>query len=89
MKINLIDYKGKYFTWQDEDLLTPEDLVIAELDTSSLTDEAVYTHVDSCVYYGIPAYTGVDTELNNRVADAYNKINELDASDNVCLSCEA
>jgi len=88
MKINRIDYKGKYHYWLDEELTEPLDMVIEELNVSSLTDDDIYSHVDSCVYYGIPAYTGNNEELNKRVKKAYNEINDMEANENVCLSCE-
>lgn len=94
MIVNLIDYKGKYHFWQDK--VNPNnapspmdtDVIIGEIDLSTLTDEQVFEHVDNCVYYGITPYFGIDETTHKRIEEAYNKINDMDANENICISCE-
>ena len=66
MKINKIDYKGgKHFILQDADLTEdPMDFIIGEMSKEdTLKPEFIKSHKDACIYYGIPAYYGVDKDL--------------------------
>ena len=37
------------------------------MEDQEITDEFLKEHVDTCVYYGIPAYIGKDAALNERI----------------------
>ena len=68
MKLNQIDYKGKYFFLQDMDYeLDTMDFIIGTIDKASLTDDFLKAHVEQCRYYGIPAYIGSNKELRKRI----------------------
>lgn len=76
MKIIAIDYKGKYFTLQDEDIaLDYMDYPLPYIDTESIisNDENLREHVENCQYYGIPPYWGSNEELKKRIDDMYPK----------------
>jgi hypothetical protein len=66
MKINVIDYKGKHYTYQDVDIaLNPTfDWVENVIESDDITDEQFKEHHNMCRYYGIPAYYGRDERLN-------------------------
>ena len=78
MKIIAIDYKGKYFTLQDNDIpLDYMDYPLPYIDVEYIisSDSNLKEHVENCQYYGIPAYFGSDTELNKRIDNIYKQIN--------------
>ncbi len=68
MKYNLIDYKGKYCIIQDIDYIDELDIKIGEIKDEDITDTFLKEHIESCLYYGIPAYIGSNKELHNRIS---------------------
>jgi hypothetical protein len=60
-----IDYKGKWFVLQDEDIVL--DFMDYEIGKMSKEDalkpEFVQEHNENCLYYGIPSYCGKDLDL--------------------------
>lgn len=62
-----ISYKGKHFIIQDE----PEefDYVLEYIDVDAIiaSDRLLENHISDCIYYGIPAYTGKDKVLHERI----------------------
>lgn len=66
MKINLLDYKGKHYIYQDADIfLDGMDWVEDTIDdVNNVTDEDYKEHYWTSRYYGIPAYIGKDERLN-------------------------
>lgn len=66
-KKKMIDYKGKYFTLQDEIYRDAFDFEIGEKDDAHITDEWLKSHVEICIHYGIPAYIGNDRALSERI----------------------
>jgi hypothetical protein len=68
------DYKGKWFILQDtideDDWM---DVEIGEMDDPEITDEFLEEHVNTCIYYGIPAYIGNDKELKERINNLHIK----------------
>ena len=69
------DYKGKYFVLQDS--IDPDDwmdIEVGEIEEDEITDEWLQSHVEACIYYGIPAYIGADKKLNERINKLYDKI---------------
>lgn len=56
MKLDTIDYKGKYFILQDKGYEDPwgMDYVTGEMDPSEFTPEFIKEHKENCDYYGIP-----------------------------------
>lgn len=74
MKIIAIDYKGKYFTLQDNDIpLDFMDYPLPYIDVEHIigSDDALREHVESCIYYGIPPYHGDDEKLKERINSMY------------------
>lgn len=69
MKLNLIDYKGKHFILQDQDIELDDDwdLCIGTKEYNDIDDSFLRSHVDACIYYGIPPYIGADKKLNKRI----------------------
>lgn len=68
MKYKLSDYKGKHFIIQDE--LTEEfdyPYIFEEISDEQLTDKFLQVHVETSIYYGIPAYCGKNQELKERI----------------------
>ena len=65
MKLNKIDYKGKYYILQDSDIEIEEmESVIGTMTKEeAMKPEFVKDHIEDCYYYGIPAYLGNDPEL--------------------------
>jgi hypothetical protein len=77
MLLKKLDYKGKHFILQDADIeLDFMDDEIGEVDSEHLTQDFIESHVDCCMYYGIPAYYGKDKELNKLINDVYKKLDE-------------
>lgn len=77
MKIIAIDYKGKYFTLQDEDIvLDYMDYPLPYIDVEHIinNDDQLRDHVENCQYYGIPAYYGSDESLNSRIEAIYKQL---------------
>jgi hypothetical protein len=78
-KIIAIDYKGKYFTLQDNDIVTDSmyeyPLPYIDVDSIISNDELLREHVKSCLYYGISAYHGSNEELKNRIEEIYKQLN--------------
>jgi hypothetical protein len=77
MKIIAIDYKGKYFTLQDEDIvLDYMDYPLPYIDVESIISDYdnLREHVKSCQYYGIPAYHGSNEEINNKINEIYKTL---------------
>lgn len=70
MKLYKHDYKGKHFVLADE----PED------DPNPVDSETVDLdyHAESCLYYGIPMYTGSDAEFARKCDEAYERAVERD-----------
>jgi hypothetical protein len=71
-KIVAVDYKGKYFTLQDEDTLDPAyDFVLEYVDVDKTLNDSklLRQHVEHCRYYGIPAYHGSNKVLNAKIEE--------------------
>ena len=68
-EIVAVDYKGKGFILMDKDRVDEDDYVIPFIDVSYILthQSALKEHVESCVYYGIPAYIGSDRDLEDRI----------------------
>ena len=72
-----IDYKGKYFMLQDEDIpLDDMDFVIGKMTKEQITEGFLRNHVENCNYYGIPAYIGYDKMLKARIEAIEDEINK-------------
>jgi hypothetical protein len=68
----LCDYKGKHFIIQDE--LDDDDYDAGEIEKSAVMDDGwLRTHVENCLYFGIPAYFGKDKELKDRINKLYEE----------------
>ena len=66
MKINLLDYKGKHYIYQDAGIeLDFMDFVIGETTKEAILKDKgeIKAHKEAAEYYGIPAYLGNDPEL--------------------------
>lgn len=74
MKIIADDYKGKWFTLQDEDL--PIGFERKEVNIEWLLNEGLQAHVENCLYYGIPPYLGKDEELNAKIETIMKKLTD-------------
>lgn len=77
MKIIAIDYKGKYFTLQDNDIpLDFMDYPLPYIDVEHIisNDQNLKEHVEECQYYGIPSYHGSNEDLKNRINKIYSEI---------------
>ncbi len=70
-KIVATDYKGKHFVLQDDNLVDPAfEYVIDYINVDMIinNDKALKEHIADCIYYGIPAYSGNNKELNDKIA---------------------
>lgn len=77
MKIIAIDYKGKYFTLQDDDIvLDYMEYPLPYIDVEHIisNDQNLREHVEQCQYYGIPAYYGTNVELQKRIGEIYKSL---------------
>lgn len=79
MKINLIDYKGKYYIYQDADfeLDNAWDFVEDTIESEEITNKDFLEHLENCQYYGIPAYIGRDKRLNSLQDKFYEEQDKL------------
>jgi len=68
VKINIIDYKGKHYTYQDADIdiNNAYEYVIGTTTKKDILkdDTAIKQHIDASNYYGIASYRGNDNDLN-------------------------
>lgn len=65
MKINLLDYKGKAYVYQDANIpLNSMDWVEDTIESEDITDEDFREIYKTSRYYGIPCYVGFDERLN-------------------------
>lgn len=63
-----VDYKSKYFIIMDDERIDPDyDYIIEEMKDEHITDTFLERHVDACSHYGIPAYSGNDQALLDRI----------------------
>lgn len=76
MKKVAIDYKGKHFIIQDEDMIHEMDTINPYVDAEKVIAENLESHVADCMYYGIPAYIGKDTELKQKIQEIENVLNK-------------
>ena len=77
MTYKLVDYKGKYYVIQDR--IDPDDwfdIECGEITDEQLTDEFLKGHVAECLYFGIPAYSGDNKELQGRIDTFYEELNK-------------
>jgi len=69
MKLNKIDYKGKWFVLQDIDYKVNDDWSFMDIVIGTMTKKEVLDkdfikeHKANCEYYGIPCYIGENKEL--------------------------
>lgn len=68
-KIKAVDYKGKWFTLQDELYEEGFDFERKEIDVDLVIEKSLKEHVKNCIYYGIPAYIGKDEKLKARIKE--------------------
>ena len=66
-KIDIIDYKGKYWHYQDPDRFDDSwDYKIGETTKEKILSqgkEEIQNHKENCRYFGIPTYIGKDKGL--------------------------
>ena len=65
MAIICSDYKGKWFVLEDGD---PAHNECPEVNLEYVLGVGLSDHVENCRYYGIPAYIGSDSALNEKIA---------------------
>ena len=81
MNLTMLDYKGKYFTLQDEGMELDD---IYDYPIGTMTKEQVLEpsfvadHAEACRYYGIPPYYGKDKDLSEVYDRAYEKLESED-----------
>ena len=64
-KIIAEDYKGKWFSLQDEDIESWYER--KEINVEWVMNEGLKEHVENCDYYGIPPYIGDNQELKDKI----------------------
>lgn len=74
LKMKAIDYKGKHFIIVDD--IDGDDCENQYIDVSKIieSDDLLLAHVESCNYYGIPAYLGKDKDLHARIKAIEDKL---------------
>ena len=67
----LNDYKSKHFVLADED----DEMFgsVGTIEDDDITDTFLKDHIEACMYYGIPSYTGSDGVLRERI-EAMEKV---------------
>lgn len=68
------NYKGKWHVYADED----DEMYgsVGTVESSTLTDADLFNHAAACGHYGIPMYTGTNTEFIRRCDDAWDRYEE-------------
>lgn len=75
MKIVASSYKGKWFVLQDSDI--EDDLFMdAHVDVDYYTGHGLREHVETCRYYGIPAYIGSNKKLLKQIASIEKELDD-------------
>ena len=83
-KIIASDYKGKWFVLEDEDNSFGYER--KEINVDWVMGEGLQDHVENCRYYGIPAYTGSDKDLNEKIEKINKKIDFIEGDTSKELS---